>query len=363
MAQLGFKALHHGAEKMPDQAFEKIPYVGPRYFKEKDRRNSGSSSDSDSSDEGDRRRKRRSHRRSAYRSDRRGDYDRGYESDHGPKAYRGTPYFPPPPLIAVDQPNQQRNNSSQPFVPRPYNPNDFGARPGSRDDYYAGHPQEQAPYTPPPPSQQPPQNQPGVSRKSRLASDQRLTTRQPASQAGTSNSADPNRHSSIADRYRPANYDQRPSSPYARSQDRGSPAPGYPNALTIRHPSQDYNEYSPPTQSPYDSDSEAERRHRKNRSKSRGSHRSRSRAGSAASKVRDGFEKHKKDIGAGALGALAGGIIGNAIGSKSRKNKGNIAGMVIGAALGGIGAAAFENRHEKIKQRNMGEHHDGYESY
>jgi uncharacterized membrane protein YebE (DUF533 family) len=79
--------------------------------------------------------------------------------------------------------------------------------------------------------------------------------------------------------------------------------------------------------------------------------------------VKGEFEKHKKDIGAGALGALAGGIIGNALGGKSRKNKGNIAGMVIGAALGGLGAAAYENRHEKNKKKRLGEYHDGYESY
>jgi uncharacterized protein YcfJ len=84
-------------------------------------------------------------------------------------------------------------------------------------------------------------------------------------------------------------------------------------------------------------------------------------------KAKEEFVKHKKDLGAGALGAIAGGIVGNAL-MGSRKDKHgaknqNLVGMAIGAAIGGLGAAALENRHEKKKLKRMGEKYDGYESY
>jgi hypothetical protein len=97
--------------------------------------------------------------------------DRGYESDRGP----GAPYFPPPPRIAVDEPEDQHNTRGDPagsgaqgpYIPRPYNPNEYGAAPGTRDDYFTGHPQEQQPYVPPPaPQGQQPQ---GVSSTSSLS--------------------------------------------------------------------------------------------------------------------------------------------------------------------------------------------------
>jgi uncharacterized protein YcfJ len=80
-------------------------------------------------------------------------------------------------------------------------------------------------------------------------------------------------------------------------------------------------------------------------------------------KAKEGFEKHKKDIGAASLGVLAGGIIGNAVGGHSKKKNTGLAGMFIGAAIGGIGAAALERHHEKEKQKRMGYNRDGYESY
>jgi len=373
MATLALKGLHNGAERIPDKAFEKIPYVGPRYFKEKeehdrkrrerkdrhrrddersprDNRDSYSeSSDSDSSYR-DRRSQgsRRSHRRSAPRddrSDRRGDYDRGYDSDRGP-SQTSTPYFPPPPRIAVDEPQQARGipqgtGQQSPYVPLPYSPANYGAQPGARDDYFAGHPQDKQSYVPLSPSQ----------------------SQGPPSQAS---GLDPN-HSSAADRYRPSNYDQRSSS---RSQDRGSSAPDYPNALTLRHPSADYRGYSPPQYSPENSDDEYSRRDRKHRSKSRGSHRSRSRMSSMSTRAKDGFDKHKKDVGAAGLGAVAGGIIGNIIASQGgqgrhgrKKSKNNLAGALIGAAIGGIGAAALEHRHEQNKKKKLEGAQDGYDSF
>jgi uncharacterized membrane protein YebE (DUF533 family) len=85
-------------------------------------------------------------------------------------------------------------------------------------------------------------------------------------------------------------------------------------------------------------------------------------------KAKEEFGKHKKDIGAGALGAIAGGIVGNVLMGSRKDKRGtksqNLTGMMIGAAIGGLGAAALENRHEKNKQKRMGERHvDGYDSY
>lgn len=374
MAQLGLKALHTGAERIPDKAFEKIPVVGPRYFKEKeehDRRrrerrnrhryddgdrsprdNRSSESESEDSENSYRDQRsqgsRRSHRRSGRRddrsdrSDRRGDLNRGYDSDHGPNQY-SAPYFPPPPLIAVDEPQQSRgmpqgSGQQSPYVPSPYSPANYGANPGARDDYFAGHPQDHMPYVPPPPHSQGP----------------------PSSAGGL----DPNQSSSVADRYRPSNYNRNDSS---RSQDRGSPAPGYPNALTLRHPSTDYRGYSPPEFSPENSDDEYSRRDRKHRSKSRGSQRSRSRMSTMSARAKEGFDKHKKDVGAAGLGVVAGGIIGNMIASKGshgrKKSKTNLAGALIGAAIGGIGAAALEHRHEQSKKKKQEASYDGYDSF
>ena len=170
--------------------------------------------------------------------------------------------------------------------------------------------------------------------------------------AGSASETD--RHSSVADRYRPSNYEQtnrnvspgyydnydRNVSPIAQ-QNRGSPNPAYPSALAVR-PSAGYDQYSDYSnpgyntyQPPYDEDDEPRRRHRPSRSRSSQSNRrsrSRSRIRDTADKAKDGFERHKKELGVGALGAIAGGIIGNEFGGK----KGSM-GMIIGAALGGLG--------------------------
>jgi hypothetical protein len=380
MASLPFHALKHGAEYIPDKAFEKIPFAGPRYFSpqdEKRRKNKnknkknrdisrersprdkrGSDSNSYSSeDESDieQRGARRSYRRSDGRRRRRDRDDRDYESDQGlepPRQYAEVPYFPPPPTVAVnapppDQQSRGVGDESQPgFVPRPYNPTEYGAHPGTRDDYYAGHPQEQQPFTPPPPqagAYVPPPNK------------QNGTPGPPPS------NADSARHSSIADRYRPAGYD---------SQGRGSPNPNYPSALTPYA----YPEYAPPSynsyQPPYsDRDDSPEPKHRRrSRSGSRKASRSRSRFGDrikdGQTKAVDEFEKHKKELGVSALGALAGGIIGNTFSGKKNKNIGTF----IGAALGGLGGGLYEKRNEDQRRRQKLERRksrvdEGYESY
>jgi len=367
MESIPFHALKIGADKLPPDAFEKIPIAG-KYFREdkdkKERRrrddnrsprdnrdysDSGSDSESfysrDNRSRGAPRRHGRS-RRDWSRS--RDDRNRGYDSDRGPRGYEEPPRFPPPPMVPIiNEPVQQHNvppnNASQTFIPARYNPQTFGQAAGeARDSYFTGHPQEQAPFTAPIPNQQ----------------------QQAPSQAGT---ADTNQRSSIADRYRPSNYDGRASSPYSnRSQDRGSHGEDYPSALTLRHPSPGGNPgYSPPAYSPYDSGEESDRRRR--RSKSRDSRRSRSRAASV--RVKEEFQKHKKDIGSASLGIVAGGILGSVLagqvgggGHKKKSSKANIGGMLLGAALGGISATALERRHEKKKDRRR-EHPDGYDSY
>jgi len=362
MASLPFHALKIGAEKIPDAAFENLPIAGKYFREDRDkkgrRRRDDNRSSRDSRDYSDSsgsesesfysrdNRSRGAPRRHEHRSrrDRSRDYNRGYDSDRGPRGYDEAPRFPPPPLVPIiNEPNQQQNvppnNAGQTFIPARYNPQEYGQAPGARDTYFSGHPQERAPYTPPIPTQP-----------------------QAPSQSGT---ADLNQRSSIADKYRPSNYNGRGSSPY-RSQDQGSRDEDYPSALTLRHPSPGgYPQYSPPAYSPYDSEEESERNRR--RSKSRDSRRSRSRAASV--RVKEEFQKHKKDIGSASLGIVAGGILGSVLagqvgsgGHKKKSSKANIGGMLLGAALGGISATALERRHEKKKER-MREHPDGYDSY
>ncbi|KAF2669107.1 hypothetical protein BT63DRAFT_424818 [Microthyrium microscopicum] len=390
MATLGLKALHYGADSIPDSVFEKIPVVGPRYFREDDKddkrrdrksksdrdhkmkqRDSGrgrssrddkrynSDSYSDNSDYDDRK-ARRSYRRSEGQNRRRDRDDRDYDSDIGPmdepKQYSGTPFFPPPPRGAasahpLDQQDQQSRGipDDGAYLPRPYNPDEYGAQNGTRDNYYSGHPQEQQPFTPPPQGGPvpPPQN---------LSPLPRSDTSRHSSRG----------HSSVADKYRPLGYDQ---------QGRGSPNPNYPSAMTpyaydnYRDPG--YNTYQPPDErDDYDSEDEEPRARRHSRSGSRKPSRSRSRFSERMKdtkvKATGEFEKHKKELGVSALGALAGGIIGNQFGGKKNRNVGTL----IGVALGGIGGGLYEKKSEDKKKRMKLERRasrrdsgDGYDSY
>jgi uncharacterized protein YcfJ len=83
-------------------------------------------------------------------------------------------------------------------------------------------------------------------------------------------------------------------------------------------------------------------------------------------KVQGDFEKHKKEIGVSALGALAGGIIGSSFSGKKNRNVGTL----IGVALGGIGGGLYEKKHEDQKKRQKLERRhsrrddeDGYDSF
>jgi len=346
MARLALEGIRH----IPDSAFEKIPVIGPRYFQEdKHQRNSSKSSKSDkmsdrrhrsqsrgsiSDDSEDyeasrreqreRRRNRRDQRRSQDR-----DQSRGYDNE------QGAPYFPPPPRIAVDEPmdleSQRPVQGDEPFISR--------------------HPQERNPYNPP----RPPIGADGLGAPSNY---------------GRSRSAQPHfdtSRSAAAERYRPDDYDPRDS--YRRQDsyasqygdDRGSPSRQYPNELAIRHPNQYQDDYDS------EEDDDRGRRNQKRSQSARGSFREKSQA--SMNRVKDEVVKHKKDIGAGALGALAGGIIGNIVANAASskghgssrhdsKSKQNLGGMIIGAAIGGIGAAAFENKREKKKKEK-----DDYESH
>lgn len=130
-----------------------------------------------------------------------------------------------------------------------------------------------------------------------------------------------------------------------------------------------YNSYQPPYEDRQHSDrDDSPPRRRPSRSGSRKASRSRSRFGD---RIKDGqnkavqeFEKHKKEFGVSALGALAGGIIGNTFSGKKNKNVGTF----LGAALGGLGGGLYERRQEGQKrrqkvERRMSRTDEGYESY
>ena len=88
------------------------------------------------------------------------------------------------------------------------------------------------------------------------------------------------------------------------------------------------------------------------------------RDGRSSSRIKDMF-KDRKDVGATALGAIAGGFIGHEVGH------GRNVGTLIGAALGGFGANYAERRWEKEKEVRRhrqdegadGKAQDGYDSY
>jgi YMGG-like Gly-zipper len=347
--KLGLHAVKEGMNRIPDQALdqalENIPYFGRKYYKEdeqsKARRNrkSQEAASDDSSDvsnefldqskaeRGERRPRHRRNRSSQTRSRRsRDDRDRDYDSE--PQPYGEKPYFPPPPT----QPT-----NAQPFLPRAYNPDEYGEQPGSRDQYYAGHPLEKRPFIPPPP---PLSGSPG------------------ASQAGDGQSQsngqayDADRRSSIADRYRPGHYP--PKSDYLAPPSYNGSRNASPSnqALALRARSQDgyrpvsYQQgYGQPTYEPpqYGDDED-----RSDRSRSRDSRVRRSTADNYGERAKDEFNRHKKDLGGAALGALAGSIIGNSLSKKNSKK-----GMIFGAALGGIGGVLLERQHEKGKAQKL----------
>jgi hypothetical protein len=364
----------------------------------KSQQQSSSESESEESDEEQKvdsappRRRNRRYQRSS-------DLDRGYNSDQGgtPDGYhtnRGPPpgvdYFPPPPLQAVDEANL--------YKPEAYNPHQYAEPSGDRDDYYEGHPREHQPYDP-------------VNYQQPVSFFQRqqysyTDLPQPTMQ-------DSGHRSSSADRYRPANYQPSPPPaqtfvpppyiPHAQYQPQlqsYSPRPsqanalapavpptqpqqlGYPNQMAIP-PMQlsppPLNNYMAPVALARDiSRSPSPHRHRSHdhrssdrhhgtssrdhRSRDRSRHRSKSHARSKSRRdsVREKLEQNK-DIGASALGALAGGLLGNEAGHGRLST-------LIGAALGGIGANIAEKKYEEKKKRHSGHRRaygddHGYDSY
>jgi hypothetical protein len=356
-------AVKMGAEHIPDKAFEKIPYVGPRYFEEKDGGNDDSErkserdqqnrsrrdrdsrtdpenrtiSESDSEDEAEkgraeyrarRRQARRERRAERKNGSRDGQWDRGYQSDAGPRGFEQVPYFPPPPRVAVGEPVAA-----------------VGEQPGRRGDYY------EPPHTNPSYDPLPYQAVP-----------------QPA-------------RSVTPERYRPAympyqNSRDISANSRSRGSNPGSPHPPYPSTVAVRpdygYPPQNYvdpgyNTYQPPqdrsSPEPYhhhhrdrysESSSSSRDRGSKDRTKSNDTHR-------PGSRVREQLSKHK-DVGASALGALAGGLIGNELGG----GRGKI-GLLVGAAIGGVGGNVLERKREEDKRRKQDERRaredDGYDSY
>ena len=115
-----------------------------------------------------------------------------------------------------------------------------------------------------------------------------------------------------------------------------------------------YNSYQPPREEspePYhrhrqDRYSDSHSRSRDRSSKSRGGT-DREKSSGPGSRVKDELKKHK-DVGASALGALAGGIIGNELGG----GRGKI-GLLIGAAIGGIGGNMYERKHAQERTKRQ----------
>lgn len=325
-ANLALKGVLHGAEHIPDKAFEKAPYVGPRYFQPKDRDQDQNQQDQDSNDDDESsRRSRRRSRREKRRVDKQKS-NRGYDSDQGPAAVT---YFPP-----ADDGAPPSGDPRDTFIPRPYNPVEYGASPGTRDAYFAGHPQEQQPaqYRPQTPFPHP-------------------------------DDQETRRHSVAADRYVPPNYDT-----YKRETHARNPSPGgrrrnssyggspQPQALMVRPPQPGtlYPEYQPPEWG-----ESGDRERRDSSSRRRDSH-SKPRA---VSRAREELKKHK-DMASTSFGVLAGSIIGNQV--TSRKGHSSAMGLVGGAILGGVVGHVLEQGYEKEKlkkKERRRRYSDSYDDY
>jgi hypothetical protein len=340
-AGLALKGLYLGADRIPDKVFENAPYVGPRYYRPKDR--DQNQQNQDSSDDESRRSRRRSKREK--RRAEREQTNRGYDSDQGPVAT----YAPP-----VDDGAPRNRDPPKAFIPRPYNPAEYGARRGSRDAYFAGHPLEQQPTPYPAQTAVPQQSVRHVCDRF----DVELTPRQ---------DQETTRHSTAADRYMPPNYGAYKHETHARN-----PSPGgggrnssyggsrQPQTLVVRHPQPGtlYPEYQPPEWG----DGGARRsgsRHRGDSSHGRSKSRSRSRAGS---RVREALHDHK-DVASTSFGVLAGSIIGNQV--TSRKGHSSAMGLVGGAILGGVVGHVLEQGYEKRekKKERRRRYSDSYDDY
>jgi uncharacterized protein YcfJ len=82
---------------------------------------------------------------------------------------------------------------------------------------------------------------------------------------------------------------------------------------------------------------------------SKQSSKSRNRSHSVAAKAKEAFNEHR-DVASGALGAVAGGLLGSQLGGRHSKQFSALA----GAVLGGLGANYWEKQHtgkKKDKQR------------
>ncbi|KAF2418003.1 hypothetical protein EJ08DRAFT_68567 [Tothia fuscella] len=367
------------------------------------RQNSESSSD-DSDEEA--RPEREPPRRKNRRYQRSSHLDRGYDSDsratpdgyqhqsHYKNASRSgypvnapppsaTNYFPPPPRYAVGEEPQLHQPSSD------YHPHKYAAPEGQRDNYYAGHPKERQPYDPAL-YEEPPLEQP--------------TAQQPRSNLYPP-TMDPSERSSSADRYRPTEYQPNapssalasyapqpylPSPPmrgnanaqlssaqaaYSNQQAVGAPIPydGYgspvPRGSTYTPPVMNSPPLSPEPEQHRSSHRSRSHRRDKSRGKSRNDGRSKSRRDSMREKlepVRDKLEQNK-DVGASALGALAGGLLGNQVG---HGRHGRIS-TLVGAALGGVAGNLAEKKYGDCKddkkrhssRRSYYEEDRGYDSY
>ncbi|KAF2499549.1 hypothetical protein BU16DRAFT_524028 [Lophium mytilinum] len=393
-ANLAFKAIAYGAERIPDKAFEKIPGVG-HYFtpqekkdikkgrkkredahRSKDGRRRSSRTQSnppdrhsrrdsiDHSDTGSereesrhgRRRARRSWSRSISRSlsrsrdkrqARQEQIAREEEETMG-RPDRREPHFSPPPTGE--------------YAARPYNPADYPSPPVAPvipvaaaagaavgNEYYPPPPGGNEHYPPPQqPSYSPayassPALRPGsISQSAARYTPAAYTPPQSATYAPSPTGYAP---------YNPAEYATQQPAYVAPANHYPSPPPFY-RQPSFSQPSLDHHDDQlaiAGVPSRHDS-GRSSHRHKKrsgghsHRTRSVGSGRSRSRM---TDQVRDRLDKlnldsEDKKLAAGAVGALAGGFAGNQV------HHGTLS-TLVGMAIGGYGGATLEKRHEKKK--------------
>ncbi|KAF2810032.1 uncharacterized protein BDZ99DRAFT_462645 [Mytilinidion resinicola] len=393
-ANLAFKAIAYGAQRIPDKAFESIPGVG-HYFtpqekkdikkgrkkredahRSKDgqrrpsrtqsnspdrhsRRSSADYSDIDSERE-DRRHGRHRHRRrwsrSISRSLSRSRDKRQARQDQIAQEEEET-------MGRTDRGEQHAHFSPPPtgeYAPRPYNPADYPSPPAAPavpvaavagaavgNEYYPPPAGGNEYYPPPPqPSYSPayassPALRPGsVSQSAAKYTPAAYTPPQSATYAPSPTGYAP---------YNPAEYAAQQPTSVAPGNKYPSPPPFY-RQPSFSQPSLDHHEDQltiAGVPSRHDSGRSSHRHKRRSgghshRTRSVGSGRSRSRM---TDQVRDRLDRlnldsEDKKLAAGAVGALAGGIAGNQV------HHGTLS-TLVGMAIGGLGGATLEKRHEK----------------
>ena len=282
------------------------------------------------------------------------------EGDFGPNASRQAQQFAPPSGAAgMDGARSPQSDLSPPLL---QSPQSSGAARGLVSggyvpyaDVYGPPPTQQAQAYPPPP----PQSSPGRGHDH----DEEQTRLHPvapppghyhqnpyAQEAATAGAAGAGAGYGGQAGFIPA-YDQSLDPRYAHRYDErynGYDEHGRPYSLSSSHDSRDRRrqDYSP--SSPSFASDERRRRGDDDRRDSRPSERpdddprrTKSHAGRGKSRLRERFDTSQRGMGYGAIGAVAGGLIGNEFGH-------GLVPTALGAAVGALGANAFEARERYV---------------